>query len=314
MYFYFSSSIPCALKLNGIYLGTIYKTVKFIAIESGASPLVELCPISNKTENCNFILNEDFIANPPDNLAVTDLKGGYLLHLKAFSTCSEFCLICQKKTDFALATLYNENGLKLTIETKNDFYIENFPFSVESASINFLMPNQNILYINFENKENSVAIYKLFNKIEKLFFDSNVKIISENPFKTQKQHFDIAKHTEIIEWEEKENTLIIKEKSVSTNSNFVLENLPDEILPYAFLEAYLVGENLEAYLSENLAKNVQKLALYLKNFIGIMPPPIFRNQNEIGLIYKKNKRLFEVLYITFELKDKKIINLKILDK
>ena len=53
---------------------------------------------------------------------------------------------------------------------------------------------------------------------------------------------------------------------------------------------------------------------YLGNYIGVMPPPKFRAENEIGLIYSKSAHLYEVKYVTFQFENRKITNLKLSEK
>ncbi len=312
MYFYFSSSIPCALKINGIILGTIYKTVKFCDIQSESSPLIEICPLGISTGNCNFILNDDLLNKPPQNLAVTDLKGGFLIHVKSLPIVKEFSLISQKKLDNALVTVYSENGLKITIESNSDFFVESLHLQSSIAEIFSPDIDKRLLFIVFDSGH--TAVYKLNGKIEKIYFDCNVNFSFDSTIRSEKNLPDIAKHKIISDWTFDGNTLASTVKEICHSPDFYVDNLADEILPYAFLEAYLANEKLLPYLTEKMGKNVDKLNYYLKNFTGIMPPPIFRKDDEIGLIYKKTDNLFEVSYCTFELKNRKIDNIKILDK
>ena len=87
------------------------------------------------------------------------------------------------------------------------------------------------------------------------------------------------------------------------------EKLPDLLIPYLFLEDFSAGEDFSEYLSDDINKNADKLGGFFGNFLGVFPPPLFRNQDEVGLIYKIKENLFETKYFTFHLDDKKISNI-----
>ena len=46
------------------------------------------------------------------------------------------------------------------------------------------------------------------------------------------------------------------------------------------------------------------------DFIGVMPPPVFREENEVGFVYRTGERTYSAEYFVFEVSDKKITNLK----
>ena len=129
----------------------------------------------------------------------------------------------------------------------------------------------------------------------------------------EKNYIDIAKHKVVSEWEYSNDKLIVKSKKVLTANGFLPKNLVSEILPYAFLEGLIAGEDILPYLTEKIKPNADKLFSYLGNFIGIMPPPIFKEQNQIGLVYKKSENHYYVKYLTFSLVQDKIDNLSFIE-
>ena len=84
MYYYFGCNYPVAIKINGIYYGTLGDEVKCLRIEEDFKPFVEICPLNAYGKSANFILEQDFLQNPPQNFIVTDLKGGYFIKLLQF--------------------------------------------------------------------------------------------------------------------------------------------------------------------------------------------------------------------------------------
>ena len=89
-----------------------------------------------------------------------------------------------------------------------------------------------------------------------------------------------------------------------------MQDFSEKLLPYVFVEEYVVGGNFLDLLTENMQKNADKLPSYLGQVLGVMPPPPFRQYNEIGLVYKKTDNLYYVDYLTVEIVNGKIDNIK----
>ena len=124
------------------------------------------------------------------------------------------------------------------------------------------------------------------------------------------QHLkDMAKHKNQTCWKIENNNLVPLNTSITRSQNFNLSTLPAPLIPFAFFEEVLCGGTFNEFLSENVLKNADKIKGYLGEFIGVMPPPLFRKPNEIGLIYKKDKNLYSVDYFSVTLKDNKIDNI-----
>ena len=98
MYYYFSASFDAVIKLNGTYFGKINDTIKFIDL-SDFNTFVEVCSLSPTDKSLNFILDENFLNNPPPYCSVTDMKGGYLIKFNRSYSFSEFKVIGQKRFD-----------------------------------------------------------------------------------------------------------------------------------------------------------------------------------------------------------------------
>lgn len=310
MYLYFSSAYPAAIKLNGIYYGVISDTVKSINV-SDEPPFIEICSLVSSEQQINFIANSSFLSSPPEQITVTDMKGGYFIKpLKSYHT-EEFKVLAQNKNTDTVVTVFTENCLKISIERTDGFFADNEKFFADSSTIQFFnIGNENLVAVLLKGKENLLNVYKLNNNIEKVFsrevkdFEINSDLITTEEF------FDVAKHTVKTSWEFADG--IFKKKYVEVNHapTFNLENINEKIIPFAFLEELLVGGNPEPFLNDSLKEKASMLKDYLGDFIGIMPPPTFRNIDEVGLIYKNGERTYEVNYCTFEIMNRKIVNLK----
>lgn len=310
MYIYFSSSYPSAVKLNGLYLGIIENTVKFCDVNLNDSTLVELCPIG-KGSSVSFVLNSSTISSLPENVCVTDLKGGYLFHAKQNTTVGDFNIICQEKFHDAVITVFNENGLKISIETQNDFFADNLPLIIHTAKIKrFTESGKDFVLIELSGKENTINVYSLNGNIKRTFTDTVDSYQTDGNFTTLKTFKDIAKHKVSSTWRFENQSFTEIDRKISTSEFFNVDKLNQKILPYAFLEELYVGGDVSIYLGGNVLENKDKLRGFFGKFIGIMPPPIFRNENEIGLIYKKSDRFYYVDYLSVTMENRKIINLK----
>ena len=310
MYYYFSSEYPVAMKLNGIYYGILNETVKHLRIDNG-SPFVELCPLCEQETSVNFILDDNFLKCPPASITVTDMKGGYLIKLYPSLSKSSFQIINQKKFNDAVVTVFTENGLKLSIETPKDFYAETIKLNCNRAEIEkFRLGDKTLIYISFICTKQLLYVFCIDEKITKVFCRTVDDFSIDNGLTTTEKYCDIAKHNCVTEWGFDGKTLTSKHVSVTENPDFNVDNLHEKLIPYAFLECFLVNTNVDDYLVKNIIEQKNHLKDYLGDYVGILPPPRFRNINEVGLIYRVKENFYRIDYFTFELDGRKICNVK----
>ena len=311
MYYYFSASYPAIIKINGIYFGDIFSTTKFINIDTD-NAFIEICPLKTSEKPVNFILDKNFINTFNKNVCITDMKGGYLIKFLSSNICEDFKVIAQQKFNNAIFSAFTENGYFLSVESPFDFYAENIEFAFDKA---FFMPfesDKNFYLAVFEGEDTLINGYRITNKIEKVytcvcsFFDKE-KFIAITNFK------DMAKHTQQSELKIKGQNIEENIIKVDCKKHLTPHNINPALVPFAFLENFLARDDFSLFLCERLSKNADKLRSYFLNFIGIMPPPFFRGENEVGLIYKKSQNNYFVDYFTFELSLGLISNIKKLD-
>ena len=70
-----------------------------------------------------------------------------------------------------------------------------------------------------------------------------------------------------------------------------------------------MGGCVDSFLCENVKKNADKLKAYLGEFIGVIPPPIFRRPDEVGVVLGDGNG-YKVDYFTFDFERGKICNIK----
>lgn len=314
MYYYFCADFPSAIKLNGIYFGIISDTVKNININSLSEPtFLEVCPLNSEERTLNFLLDQKFLLSPPASVSVTDLKGGFLIKfLKTFSS-GEFKVLGQEKFPDLLATVFNEKGVKISLETATDFFAEPIFYDVDNVTFNHLNLSPTLLAVGFSGKKTLLNVYDYSNKIQKVFSRVVDEYSFTNAFTTTENFLDMAKHKTLCEWQYENLVMTEKTRTVTKSERFNQSILSENLIPYAFMEELLVRGEISPYLTGSVKDNADKLLGFFGDFIGVMPPPAFRNVNEVGLIYNTDKNLYHVEYFTFELIDKKISGIKKVD-
>lgn len=308
MYYYFSSSYPAVLKLNGIYYGTIHNAIKSCKVDGDEHVFVEICPLNGKEKPTAIILDKEFLSSPPNHLSITDLDGGYLLKFESSYFCNEFKVFSQQKYNDAVVTVFSENGYKLSIETKDDFYAESLEIEIASAEIQRVERLKNLVVIFMHGDKNVVCVYDINSSIKKVFSQNVDSAEFNENLITVQSYSDVAKHRLTTTWQYENRTFIAKEKKIERQNQIDREKLNPNVLPYAFLEELLVGGEYREYIADTLLENADKLGGFFGDFIGVMPPPIFRDIEDVGLIYNKEKNLYCVKYFRFELKENKIVN------
>lgn len=309
MVFYFSSDFPSAIKLGGIFYGRLDQTVKKIKMDLPA--FIEICALNEPCSNLNLLIDNDFLISPPNGISVTNLKGGYLIKASYLPCNLPFKLVAQEKAENTLVTLFTENTFKISIQTNQDFFADTFDFYTEKTKIDFINAyNQPLVAVTLFSKATMLFVYKLQPNIKKIFSREISSVCFENGIKTTHDFLDMAKHTAIVEWDLIDDCLKEKSRSISAKKNIKANELPLELLPFAFLEELLVGGEYKKFLCDNALENADKLHAFLGDFIGIFPPPEFRKENEVGLIYPCTKNVYNTEYLSFETKDNLIFNVK----
>ncbi len=309
MYYYFSSEYPAVLKLNGIYCGAIHNAVKSCNAQGEEPPFVEICPLGGNDKPIAFILDDEFLSSPPSQISLTDLGGGYMLNFFSSFLTSEFKVYCQQKFSSLVATVFSENGNKLSIETPSDFYAENIFLELNSVEIVLREKYKNLLIVYLYGKKTLVNIYNVSGNIRKIFSREVDTAEFKDSLVTVENLSNMAKHKITTEWQFSGEKFTAKNKKIEAQNPLDLDRLNEKVIPFAFLEQLLVGGEVKDYLCEELRENADKLRGFLGEFIGVMPPPVFRDIDEVGLIYQKEKNVYKVEYFKFKLDKRKITNI-----
>lgn len=297
MYYYFQSNVNAVLKIDGNFASKLSEPF-LLCVEKNETPFIEICAIGVPSETLSFFLDDAFIKSPPIGVSLTDMRGGYFIFYHPICPPKDFKTVFQKKFSGAVVTAFNENGLKLSIETPNGFYAEALPFYTEEAEITEARINDKPVIVIFFPKVRRINLYSL-DKGEKLFSGLADGFGTDDGFYTIEEKKDLAKHKIKIFWELSPDVRE-KRREITHSPLFRADNISDEILPYAFAEEFAVGGDYEKYLSPDLKKNAAMLGAFLGNCLGICVPPPFRDYREIGLIKKAGTDKYIIDYYLFE--------------
>jgi hypothetical protein len=310
MYCYFSSDFPAVIKIDGIYYGSVYDCVKTINVDN-CTPFIELCSLDHNQKSTYILLDNNFFSSPPENVILTDLQGGYFIKFISCYKKEGFSVLAQEKMPHAIITVFNDNGYKLSIETPNDFFAKELNVNPKSASIiNFTLNGQNLVAISIQMNKILLYVFKIDKQITNIFCRQVDAFNTQNGLTTTENFLDIAKHCLTIDWQLQGDTLVENSRSITTHDKFDLSKLHKNLIPYAFLEHFLVGGDASEYLCDNVKENAKVLKEYLGDYVGVCPPPDFYDKRAVGLIYNVSKNLYKVEYFSFTLQDRKIFNIE----
>ena len=303
--YYFSAENTCAVKVNGNFVGILNQSVQPFHIPTQS--LIEILSLNAKTDSYNFILNDAFLTTPPKFAVITDLKGGYLIKILNFTVERHFKIYAQQKFGDIQITVFCDNCPKISVEGRNIFNIQTVDFFFTDAKIDCLFLNgKRFFAIAFRGEKTFLRIIR---EDGKTVFEKTVNAFDiKSGLVTEEYMVDIAGHTVKTIWGVSNEEIVENKRQIISRKNFSIHAVPEKILPYAFLEELLVGGDIAPFISDNLIGKEKSIKNFFGNFVGIMPPPSFRDYSEIGLIYKKGENTFNVEYSTFTLVNRKIEN------
>lgn len=315
-YFIFSSDRPRAVRINGKFYGKAEKEGFKIAYDDEIAPFVELCPITSDEDDCplSFFADEKFLSSSHKNVAVTDLKGGFLIRNLTFPVERDFKLLAQNRINGSTITVFNDNGIKISMETGNDSFIESLPFLPSAISLSeAIIDGTNVAIISteasnedFENK--MLAVYSLGKSPERLFFAEVTDFSTYGGLTVNTARRDVSKHVVCDELHFKDGKLVPTNRKIKSDNLFDPTALRKEVRSYAFFEELSVGGDVSVYLSDDMNEKKEKLREYLGNYIGVFPPTEEKYADFVGLLYKRAENLYFAEYFSPIYENEKIVN------
>lgn len=301
---YFLSRVKAALKLNGCFAGFIDLLERRAEIDTEIDTIAEIIP-SDNSQPLNFMLNQDFFARPPKCAEVYLTGGDAVIYIKHFPP-KDGALKVIWQTRFAnnLVTLYSQGGIQLCCEGQSFELYDLDPSFAESEFREELIDGKPILIIFAKGCIAAISEagkLALNSPAESFSCGDMLEVIVKYPtcacikavcrFAYDGQLFTLA-------------------------DSRAEESRPPEgdILHFAFFESVLTRADYTKYLSRELKAKAELLPSFLGDFTAVTLPLAkfyaeHGNINAAGLVYPKDKNLFDIKYFAVDFRDGLIDNI-----
>ncbi len=284
MYCYFLCDVPCALKVDGAFLGVTSHNLRYVESERC---FLEFIPLDESFENVSFLFDKNHPVSTK-NTKIIDLYGGFLIIPQFYrKSDGRFTLLGKKSFDFTyptLVTCFSQNGVKLCVSKQNDFLIEELPFTPKDIIFDTCRTygNEYLLAVCIADKTEILA-FKIGEKISLVF--KNVcdgYSLNKNTLTVFEKKNDLLKHSISCTWQFGETVTLKNYKITCEREVF---SLPEKLLVIAFFEELLLDGDVEAFLSPELKPRSSEMKEFIGKFTRILPPPHFVSSDLVTLLY-----------------------------
>lgn len=301
---YFLSYLPAALKLNGLYAGTVDGFEKYIELDPADKILAEMVPGDN-LQPLNFFLDRKFFDKPPAFADVYLAGGDAYVYIREYSVKDvKINVIYQTRFSGNLVTVFTQGGVYLSVEGQ-EYSLSPLPLCFSSVRAEEgTLAGRPVLALYGGNmaliiSERGKTVF--LNAAEQIELGASLKVTVAFEICTE------AKAECEFSYDGEKLTLI---------SSRTIESRPPEknVLQFAFFESVLTCGNFENYLDKYLKEKADSLKSYLGNFVSVTVPPekFYSEHGNIaaaGLVYPKSENLYEIKYFAVEICGEKISNI-----
>ncbi len=285
---YFLAETPCALTINGAYMGLVDGFERFVELSPQDEPYCVLTATGKLP--LRFTLNEQFLFAPPEQITLYYTEKGVAIYASDF-ICDNPTLqvLWQERVGDTLFTLFRQGKLQLSMENGRGFHLLPLPNAFEQSTLSsfqshFLLECEEGFYL-FDSEGNSII-------------SSQGRVVEKgDTLKAEVPFHDALRHVGLCEWKDgRLERCSIRTENEPTPAMFAL----------ALFESVLIGADATGYLAPNLVEK----ALSLKEFLGEFSSVVLTGEeNRVGLAYKKRKRVFEVRYFRVQVENGKVCNI-----
>jgi hypothetical protein len=282
---YFLSARPCALKINGEYLGETDGFERYVDLFPRERPFVEWTPYGNALP-LSFALTEDILFAPPQGITLYHAKDFLVLYAKNFRFYAPLTLLAATP----LVTVFSQGSVQALYGNEVITLGEAF------SSCNIAEYGNVIL---LEGSSALCALYRgqvVFNgEAEKWAFDPKRQELTVTfPLRD----FCGGKATCVWLLAGESPSLLRAEKSESG------WNVP---ILCRFLQGLHTGKGIDELLSSELARSLPQLKGYLGEYSAVFPA---RSENTAFIACPLRSNVFSLKYFSAEQTDGKISNLR----
>lgn len=287
---YFLSARPCALKVNGVYLGETDGFERYADLFPRDRPFVEFLP-QNGFLPLSFFLSEDILDSPPFGVSVYRAPSFLILYAENFSSPSaklELIASSPSVTVFSQglpqALLFGKNIIDLT----------------EAFSACKISEYGSVILLEGEGE-----LRALYNGTE--FFGGKAEEWRYDP--QRKELFvkfplcDFYGSTAECVWNcEKEGAPVLTSAKKSAGIAPI-----DELILCRFLQDLSAEKDVSVFLSAELNEALPQIKNYLGKYTAVFP---LQTETEAGVVCPVKERVFELKYFSAELTEGRISNIR----
>lgn len=288
MKFYFLSSLPCALCINGAYFGKTDTFARHADVCAKDEVFVEFRP-----ENAlpiSFFITENLPFSPPEKCDVYLLPDGIAIYANDFTPC-DFTLqvLAQSHVHGGQATVFRQGGVQVCFEREKDTFIKALPPAFLPKTISAV---GDCILLTSEEKLCALDLtgeILLFERYLSYEIDGDVlhAVLPLN---------DLLRREAKCVWRFSTG---IRCEQFTLSQPDTADKTP--LVAYAFFESVLLGEDYTQYLCDNLQEKAAQVKEFLGDFLSVLPMG-----DDCGLVYQKAERLYEIKIFRVQLQDGRI--------
>ncbi len=289
MRIYFLSERPCALTVNGLFLGTVDGFERTAELDPKDGCFLEFKP-AGAFHPVRFCFDEQFLLDPPPNIELYFIRGGAAVYCKNFMReDAAMRVIRQERLAGTRLTLYVQGKVLLSMENETGFRLIGLPDALEDAAMslageNFLLEGENAFCLLSRTGETLLSS-------EGKILERGERIQAEIPL------HDSLGHTKVCTWEGgKLLSFSLRARREPTAATYAV----------ALFESVLAGADPAPYLAEELREKADALQEFLGPFLYVVPCGM---DGEVGLVYRRKDRVFDVRYFRADVVEGKIANI-----
>ena len=295
---YFLSSRPCALKINGVYLGVTDGFERYCELSSRDGALCEFVPLSGRHAPISFLFDDELLHTPPRGACVCLLPQGAAIYAYDFLPFfSPLMLIAHKKCPAGDVTVFSQGGVQAQISHESE---EKSIALSEDFSDCEILDGEKILVFAGRLALLAMADGEIFfhGKVKDFSFDGK-ELHAETPL------YDLCARTLSCVWSYDEENKKIALRSCRCAQG---KELPEKFLLCELLQELRFGAEISGFLSPALAGAEKNLREYFGNYVKAIPLP--GAECGAGIVCRKREGIYEMKYFAAEVKNGRIENIK----
>lgn len=305
MRIYFLSCRPSALKIDGIYLGTIDRFERFVDMQPNARHFAEVIP-DGQFLPLNFALDAAFLKKPPDFAEVYLFDGGAAIYFADFAEAGGgLKVLSQLRAAGGLFTLFRDGGGVNLAYDGQGAKLHPLPREFAGATLaEVQIGGQGAVTAAGEG---CVAVFS--EEGEKVFLNAVEGFSVGGQFEATIAFPTVAgckaKCTYSYDGKEMTQTGAVTEET---------RPVADDLIHFAFFESVLTRADFGKYLDDELKWRAADIPRFLGDFVGVtVPRPSFfaahPDARAAGLVYPVLHNLYRIKYFTIEMRGGLITNI-----